>query len=123
MSESAIAAIMIHAKDWKQGLRWYRAAFPEAIEVEVAEYEFSYLQIGDIAIEVVRADEKVSSGAAGTVVYWQTNDFDGRLKYLLDLGAELYRGPREIAGGLRMCQVKDPFGNPIGIREVNQPKS
>ncbi|MFN3239640.1 MAG: VOC family protein [Pseudomonadales bacterium] len=112
-----IAAIMIHAADWQRAYEWYRSAFPNAKEVQVEEYEFRYLKIGNIALEIVQADEKVSAGTAGTVVYWQTNHFDARLKYLLDLGAELYRGPKRIEKGKRMCQVKDPFGNLIGLRE------
>lgn len=108
---------MIHAGDWQRAYEWYRSAFPNAKEVRIKEYDFKYLKVDNIALEIVQADEKVSAGTAGTVVYWHTNDFDGRLKYLLDLGAELYRGPKIIEKGKRMCQVKDPFGNLIGLRE------
>ena len=34
----------------------------------------------------------------------------------LCLGATLYRGPIAIENELFMCQVKDPFGNLIGLR-------
>ena len=116
-NEQHIAAVMIYANDWRQGLAWYHQAFPDATIVDVAEYDFQYLKLGNIDIEIVRADEKVSPGAAGTVVYWQTEDFDNRLSFLQGLGATLYRGPKVIEHRVRMCQLKDPFGNLMGIRE------
>ena len=67
-------------------------------------------------IEVVSADDQVGSGAAGSVVYWQTDDFQNRVEFLLNLGAILYRGPMEVEDGMKMCQVKDLWGNCIGIK-------
>lgn len=107
---------MVHAEDWKAGFDWYAKAFPNAQLVQVSEYDYKYLLMGDVAIEIVQADEKVSSGAAGTVVYWHSENFDERLRYLQSIGASLYRGPKTIEGEIKMCQVKDPFGNLIGIR-------
>ena len=49
-------------------------------------------------------------------MYWQTEDFDARLSFLLSKGATLFRGPMDLKSGVRMCQVLDPFGNPFGIR-------
>ncbi|GAB3260966.1 hypothetical protein GCM10027296_34630 [Chitinimonas naiadis] len=69
-----------------------------------------------VALEVVRADDKVGSGAFGTVVYWWAEDFAARREALLALGARAYRGPMAIEEGLTMCQVLDPWGNPIGLR-------
>ena len=57
-------------------------------------------------IEIVKADEKVSAGPSGTVVYWQVEN----------LAAKLYRGPMNIENGEAMCQVQDPWGSCIGLR-------
>jgi hypothetical protein len=92
MSNNPVAAIMIHAPDWQIGIDWYELAFPDASRHQVAEDDFEYLVVDGVALEVVRSDSKVSSGAT------------------------LFRGPMDIGNGQRMCQVKDPFGNPIGIR-------
>lgn len=32
------------------------------------------------------------------------------------VGAELYRGPLDMGDGQRMAQVRDPWGNLIGLR-------
>ncbi|MFT3820548.1 MAG: glyoxalase/bleomycin resistance/dioxygenase family protein [Rubrivivax sp.] len=111
-----IAAVMVHVPDPLQGLHWYAAAFPQARLTRLDEQDFEFLALGALRIEVVRSDEKVASGAAGSVVYWQVADFDRSLQHLLGLGASLYRGPMAIEGGQRMCQLRDPWGNCPGIR-------
>ncbi len=113
---SPITSIMIYASDRQEGFRWYQRAFPDAVPIQ-ASSEFTYLHYGGVNIEVVNADEKVGSGAAGTIAYWHTSEFDARLASLLEIGAELFRGPLTLPDGNRMCQVLDPFGNAIGLRE------
>jgi predicted enzyme related to lactoylglutathione lyase len=110
------AALLIHVCDWEVGFSWYRKAFPEAVVVELPEFEFRYLRIGDFVLEIVRSDEKVPSGKAGTVLYWAVEDLHGAMEHFRQLGSQLYRGPIEIENGMGMCQVTDPFGNLIGLR-------
>jgi predicted enzyme related to lactoylglutathione lyase len=109
-----IAAVMIHVSDVQAALDWYQRAFPMAARKTVGGFDF--LVVDDIQIEIVPADEKVSSGPAGTVVYWRVKDFDRALAHMQSVGSVLYRGPLEIENDLRMCQVRDPWGNCIGLR-------
>ena len=110
-----ISVVMVHVPDTDAGLYWYRQAFPAAT-LQIERDGFKYLQVDNVAIELVAADSKVTTGAAGSVVYWSTDNFTTRLAELLALGATLYRGPLLLENDLRMCQVLDPFGNPVGIR-------
>lgn len=110
------AALLIHVCDWEAGFSWYRKAFPEAAIVELPEFEFKVLRIDDFVIEIVRSDEKVRSGKAGTVLYWAVEDLLEAIAHFRQLGAQIYRGPMKIEDGLGMCQVTDPFGNLIGLR-------
>lgn len=107
---------MIHVAEVEAGLNWYQHAFPAAVRRQLPEQDFEYLTLGEINLEIVPADGKVTSGAAGTVVYWQVADFDQTLHHLIRLGAVLYRGPMTIEDGQRMCQIRDPWGNCIGLR-------
>ena len=116
MLSGLIAAVMIHASEPTEALAWYERAFPSAKRVHIAELNFTFLQIGELRLEVVASDEKVRAGPAGTVVYWRVEDFESALRELQGLGATLYRGPLDIEGGQVMCQVQDPWGNCIGIR-------
>jgi SulP family sulfate permease len=67
---SPVDAVLVPVSPWQEGLDWYARAFPEAKRVERPEQDFAYLDINGMHLEVVEADEKVSSGAAGSVVYW-----------------------------------------------------
>ena len=114
--QSAIAAVMVHVADTEAGIAWYERAFPTARREQVGNPPFERLAVGNSSIEVVRADEKVSSGAAGSVVYWRVAQFESALAHFQSLGATLYRGPMSIENGQRMCQVRDPWGNCLGLR-------
>ena len=113
---SFVTAILVYVGDVDEGNAWYQRAFPQAVR-EVSEPSgFAYLRIGQTQLEIVPADGKVASGAAGSVVYWWVDDFDQALSHLTSVGGVLYRGPMEIDGALLMAQVRDPWGNCIGIR-------
>ncbi len=111
-----VCAILIHVPDWREGLAWYSRAFTEARLLDSTGDGWAGLDVGGVLLEVVPADHKVASGAAGTVVYWSAADFDARVAYLRSIGAELYRGPLAIEDGAFMCQLRDPFGNLLGVR-------
>lgn len=109
---------MIHVNDVTAALTWYARAFPQAKRktLTMPTFEFEYLDVDSVMLELVPADEKVSSGASGSVMYWKVPDFDQALAHFQAVGATLYRGPGEIEDGKRMCQVRDPWGNCIGLR-------
>ncbi|MFK0383209.1 VOC family protein [Agrobacterium sp. NPDC090273] len=113
---SFITAILVHVADVEEGLTWYARAFPEALPSVSHPSGFEFLQVGDVQLEIVPADEKVASGAAGSVVYWWTDDFEGAMAHWRDIGGVLYRGPMRIDGDLWMCQFRDPWGNCVGLR-------
>jgi predicted enzyme related to lactoylglutathione lyase len=116
MPSAQVVAVMIHVPNPELGLAWYEQAFPLAIRHKSIEHGFEFLRIGSVQIELVRADEKVSSGPSGSVVYWQVASIPEEVKRLEALGAQLYRGPLRIEEGLSMCQLQDPWGNCIGLR-------
>ena len=109
---------MVHVSDVPAALTWYARAFPHATRRKIAmpTFEFEYLDVDGVLLEVVPADEKVSSGASGSVVYWQVPDFGQALAHVQSIGATIYRGPNEPEDGKRMCQVQDPWGNCMGLR-------
>jgi len=116
MSTFTVSAIMVHVTNVHDALAWYHRAFPGAVRRRLGIPEFEILFVGDVQLEFVPADTKVSSGPCGTVVYWQVPSFEETLEHFQSLGARLYRGPMQIEGGQLMCQVQDPWGNCIGLR-------
>ncbi|RYD41717.1 MAG: glyoxalase/bleomycin resistance/dioxygenase family protein [Verrucomicrobiaceae bacterium] len=117
MSTSPIAGVLVHVADISEGLAWYERAFPHAARRRIDEpLPIEYLAIGDVMLEIVPADKKVASGAAGSVVYWRVEHFEAAVAHFESLGAPLYRGPLAIENGQQMGQVRDPWGNCIGLR-------
>jgi predicted enzyme related to lactoylglutathione lyase len=114
--QGAVAAVMVHVADAAAGIAWYERAFPDARRESVGQPPFERLAMGDVFIEIVAADSKVSSGASGSVVYWRVADFESALAHFRSVGASLYRGPMTVGSGERMCQLRDPWGNCIGLR-------
>lgn len=116
VSPDPIAAVLIYVPDVQAGIAWYQRAFPGAERTRLEAFDFEILCVGTVRLEVVQSDEKVSSGAFGSVVYWRVADLQSALRHLHHIGARLYRGPMPIEDGLSMCQVQDPWGNCIGLR-------
>jgi len=116
MPSEPIAAVLIHVADISAGIQWYHLAFPHAVRFRVEGCDFDFLRVGSVQIEIVPADEKVSSGASGSVVYWSVPELASALQQMQSIGAELYRVPMQIENGLSMCQVRDPWGSCIGLR-------
>lgn len=114
---------MVHVSDPAQGLAWYESAFPSATRLVAPGTDFEFLQIGNVQLELVPSDGKVSSGAAGSVVYWRVVSLGEALRHFSHLGATLHRGPMQIEAGLGMCQVRDPWGNCIGLRGPYEPSA
>lgn len=87
-----------------------------ATEISHDSEDFVAMDMDGFTIELVRADDKVSSGKAGCVLYWSVPSLSAAIAHFTALGSTVYRGPMEIENGLGMCQVTDPFGNLIGLR-------
>ena len=111
-----VAAVRVHVGDVATAHAWYRRAFPQAVPRCDAAMSFDYLEIDGVPVEFVKADEKVASGACGSVVYWRVERLPAALAHFEAAGATRYRGPMRIGGGQAMCQVRDPWGNCIGLR-------
>ncbi len=66
-------------------------------------------------------DERTSSGevknpwSSSTVVYFAVDDFGAARERLIAAGCVPWRGPIEIEGGRRICQLRDPFATVWGL--------
>lgn len=55
--------------------------------------------------------------ATGPVTYWGVADAEAALTRLLDAGAGLRGGVRDVGGGIRVATVLEPAGSVLGIIE------
>jgi predicted enzyme related to lactoylglutathione lyase len=110
-----IVELMYFVPDRHQAAEWYARLFEAEITYLESMPEAFFIQAGPHEIWFHTADAKVAAGTAGQVAYWEVADFDAALTRAQALGGELYRGPLYRPDELYMCQVKDPFGNLIGL--------
>ena len=71
-------------------------------------YEVDGMQIG-----LVPNGHK--QGMPSPVPFWHVDDIEGRLKALVDAGAEPLQPLRDVGNGRLTASVKDADGNPIGL--------
>jgi predicted enzyme related to lactoylglutathione lyase len=105
---------MIFVPRRREAADWYADFFG----VEIQEHEHPdhfFLQVGPHQVWFHLQDEKSTAGAGGQVAYWRVKGFSQALAHALQMGARLYRGPLKRLDGMSMCQVLDPYGNPIGL--------
>ena len=56
-------------------------------------------------------------GTAGSVVYWGVDDIEAEAARLVRLGAAEHEPVQDVGEGIRVAELKDPFGNVIGLIE------
>ncbi|CAM2159164.1 VOC domain-containing protein (plasmid) [Pararobbsia alpina] len=112
---SSICSVLIYVPDVKAALDWYALAFKPAERRQIEELSFEYLDVSGVRLEIVPAYAKVTSGAAGSVVYWSVDDFDEGKERFMRAGASLYRGPMQVEDHKQMCMLRDPWGNCFGL--------
>jgi predicted enzyme related to lactoylglutathione lyase len=67
-------------------------------------------RIGDLEIGL---DPHGRSG--GPLAYWEVRDIKAGLRQLLDAGAQLDQGVKDVGGGKLIATVKDADGNMLGL--------
>ena len=95
--------------------QWYAQFFETEVIRSAEAADFFLLRVAGVEVVFHPADDKSPTGVAGQLVYWQVENLDAALERALRLGAQLYRSPLKRLDQQWMCQVRDPFGNAIGM--------
>ncbi len=45
-------AVLIYVPDWEMGFSWYQKGFPSAVVVQMPDYDFRALRIGDFLLRL-----------------------------------------------------------------------
>jgi predicted enzyme related to lactoylglutathione lyase len=54
-------------------------------------------------------------GTAGSVVYWGVDDIEAEVARIVGLGATEHEAVQEVGEGIKVAELKDPFGNVLGL--------
>lgn len=104
---------LLFVKDMEQSKTWYRQVLGIAPSIEIE--NFCEFRIGTCALGLHPADSKSPLSPGGQVAYWRVPDFQKAVDQFVSHGGEIYRGPLEVEDGLFISQIRDPFGNAIGL--------
>ncbi len=96
---------------------WYGTLLG-AEPIEVQPQLVTYL-VDDTRLTLHLGDDlNTPAEARGTVAYWGVEDVDVVVAWCVARGAVAHRGPKTIFTGERLCQLLDPFGNLLGVRQA-----
>jgi predicted enzyme related to lactoylglutathione lyase len=54
-------------------------------------------------------------GVTGSVVYWGVDDIEAEVARIVALGASEHEPIQEVGEGIKVAELKDPFGNVLGL--------
>ncbi|PRY13610.1 VOC family protein [Kineococcus rhizosphaerae] len=114
---SHVSTVFLFVADLPGAVRWYTDRLGDPPVEEIPQLAVFDTGAGRLVLHV--EDEfNTGAGVSGPVAYWDVADVDAVTAAWVAHGALAHRGPKTVFGGQRLCQLLDPFGNLVGIRQV-----
>jgi catechol 2,3-dioxygenase-like lactoylglutathione lyase family enzyme len=108
--------------DLPQAVDWYTRLLGRAPKRPMS--QLATFALGPATLTLHEVDEyNAAAPAAGAVAYWTVSDVDSAVAEAIALGGVAHRGPKTVFNGDRLCQVLDPFGNLLGLRQAGTTSS
>jgi predicted enzyme related to lactoylglutathione lyase len=101
-------ADMAKAKEWYSKVLGIQPYFDEPA------FYVGY-NVGGYDLGLVPAPKAETKRAAAGVAYWGVEDAHAAYKRLIELGATPVEDVQDVGGGMLVGEVRDPFGNILGI--------
>jgi predicted enzyme related to lactoylglutathione lyase len=108
-----LRSVYFCAADLRQSRDWYSTVLGTLPAEDLADFVRFDIQGFNLCLH--RTDEKSPLSTGGEVAYWEVDDFDLAVRHILAHGGTLHRGPICAIDDLWICQIRDPFGNVIGL--------
>ena len=112
-----LRTVIVPAPDLAAVKAWYTAVLGIAPYFDQPFYVGFNVGGFELGLDPNAAPVSASRPASGPVAYWGVPDAAAALARLVSLGAVEVSGVQDVGEGIRVAQVTDPFGNPIGIIE------
>ena len=108
-------AIYLFVDNVKKSSSWYSRVLN--IPLTIDDENFGQIKLGQSELCFHQADTKSPLTTGGSVGYWQVADLLEVANLFVEHEGAIYRGPIEIPESNEgICQIKDPFGNVIGLQ-------
>jgi predicted enzyme related to lactoylglutathione lyase len=113
----AVTNVFYFVDDLQAAREWY--SWLLAVEPAEVQPQLVTFLVGGTRLTLHLGDDfNQPAGLHGTVAYWGVADVDDVAAQCVARGAVAHRGPKTIFSGERLCQLQDPFGNLLGIRQA-----
>jgi lactoylglutathione lyase len=101
-------------QDMAKAKEWYSKALGIQPYFDEPAYYVGY-NVGGYDLGLVPAPKAEGKRAPAGVAYWGVEDARAAYKRLIELGATPVEEVQDVGGGMLAGEVRDPFGNVIGI--------
>ena len=101
-------------QDMAKAKEWYSKALGMEPYFDQPAFYVGY-NVGGYDLGLVPAPKAETRRAAAGVAYWGVEDAHAAYKRLVELGATPVEDVQDVGGGMLVGEVRDPFGNVLGI--------
>jgi predicted enzyme related to lactoylglutathione lyase len=101
--------------DLARGKAWYAEAF--GVSPYFDQPFYVGFNVGGFELGLIPAEGAAQPGVAGVATYWGVANAQAAWDRLLKLGATPHTALADVGEGIRAGELKDPFGNALGIIE------
>jgi predicted enzyme related to lactoylglutathione lyase len=101
-------------QDMAKAKEWYSKALGMQPYFDQPAFYVGY-NVGGYDLGLVPAPKAGTKRAAAGVAYWGVEDAHAAYKRLIELGATPVEDVQDVGGGMLVGEVRDPFGNVLGI--------
>ena len=99
--------------DLKKAKDWYSEAFQSKPYFDEAFYVG--FNIGGYELGLHPEEKPVNEKAESVMTYWGVENIEAEYQRLLSLGASVHQAPQNVGGEIVVAEVKDPWGNILGM--------
>jgi predicted enzyme related to lactoylglutathione lyase len=101
-------------QDMAKAKQWYSKALGMEPYFDEPAFYVGY-NVGGYDLGLVPAPKAETKRAAAGVAYWGVEDAHAAYQRLIELGATPVEDIQDVGGGMLVGEVRDPFGNILGI--------
>jgi predicted enzyme related to lactoylglutathione lyase len=109
-----LRTVKYEVQDVAKAKDWYSKVFGVQPYFDEPAYYVGY-NVGGYELGLVPEPKASAKRDAAGVAYWGVEDIHAAYKRLLDLGATSVSDVQDVGGGILVAEVRDPFGNVLGI--------
>lgn len=109
-----LRTVKYEVQDVAKAKEWYSKVFGVQPYFDQPEYYVGY-NIGGYELGLVPKPKSATKRDAAGVAYWGVEDIRASYSRLLSLGATSVSDVQDVGGGILVAEVRDPFGNVIGV--------